>query len=363
MPQKRLAVLDDFRAIAITLVVAMHGFTTFFPRIETSENPLLILLLSGGTGVTLFFILSGFLVTRPFIEAELYDKTVSLKDYAIQRALRILPLYYLAVLFATLAIGDSSKTLDAILFNAKGFDFAQYSTVWWSLIVEVHFYILVPLLYMACKQTNRKTLLSLLLLGWLTFYSSYALELLPISPTARKQLGNSLLCQLHAFLIGFLLSIMYSRKVFFGQKTLALASTLISGALLVVILLPRMETAINFHSKFPLHALGESALWGAMLYSCVILGKNFLGALGRFLARTSYSLYLAHMPVFYAFFTWHKAQPQETALAPIAVLLMATATATLLSTVLYYLVEKPFLNLKERVRQRQPVSKSELGSS
>jgi peptidoglycan/LPS O-acetylase OafA/YrhL len=67
---QRLGVLDDFRAIAITLVVVMHGYGAFYPAptIETN-NPLLIIIHSGATGVGLFFILSGFLVTRPFIKA------------------------------------------------------------------------------------------------------------------------------------------------------------------------------------------------------------------------------------------------------------------------------------------------------
>ncbi|MBC9252895.1 hypothetical protein A9179_21735 [Pseudomonas alcaligenes] len=354
MPQKRLVVLDDFRAIAITLVVAMHGFTTFFPRIETSNNPLFIPLLSGATGVTLFFILSGFLVTRPFIEAELRGETVSLKGYALQRALRILPLYYLAVLIASLATGNTSKIIPALLFNAKGYDFAQYSTVWWSLIVEVHFYLLVPLLYLACKQTNRNLLLSVLMLGWGTFYGAYALNLLPFSLQTRMQLGISLLCQLHAFLVGFLLSILYSKKVFFEKRTLALASTLVSSTVLVVVLMPRMGNAIGFHAKFPLHALAESILWGVTLYSCIVLGRSLLGAAGRFLARVSYSLYLVHMPVFYAFFIWHKAQPPETTIAPALALLLATAGATLLSAATYQLVEKPLLALKDRLKRQQP---------
>lgn len=354
MPQKRLAVLDDFRAIAITLVVVMHGFTTFFPRIESSNNPLLIPLLSGATGVTLFFILSGFLVTRPFIEAELRGEIVSLKDYALQRALRILPLYYFMVLVALLATGSSSNLIDALLFNAKGYDFAQYSTVWWSLIVEVHFYILVPLLYLACRNTSRNLLLYAFSLGWVVFYGAYALEMLPLSPPTRKQLGTSLLCQLHAFMVGFLLSILYSNKVLFGKKALALAATMTSVALLVVVLMPRMETGIGFHARYPLHALAESILWGTTLYGCVILGKSFLGAFGRFLARVSYSLYLVHMPVFYAFFIWYRAQPLDMAPSPILVLLLATSSAIVLSAILYSLLEKPFLRLKERLRPPRP---------
>lgn len=354
MPQKRLAVLDDFRAIAIILVVAMHGFTTFFIVTINSNSILQLPILSGGTGVGLFFILSGFLVTRPFIAAELNNTAVSLKEYAIQRALRILPIYYLAVCLAIWATGNSSRTLDAILFNANGSDFAQYSAVWWSLVVEVHFYILAPLVYIANRAAKSNIPLILFLLIWLTLYSLYSLRLLPIGFPASQSLDISLFCQLHAFLVGFLLSIMHSRKMLLGCRKLALLSLPILIAMLTLALIPRMGAGTSFLFKYHFQAFYESLLWGAILYACIINGKSFLGVIGRYLARISYSLYLVHVPLFYALSIWHIEHASE--LPPVTIWLIANIVSLLASTALYFAVEKPFLDFKERMRQRQLAS-------
>ncbi len=148
--------LDSLRGVAILLVLFFHGFdfpNTHFPRFA---HAFISLTLIGWTGVNLFFVLSGFLITGILLGSKAKPGYYS-RFYA-RRALRILPAYY-TVLFLLWAlsrcgwlwhrpVGWPFLTLSFFylanlvpLFGVK----SQY-TVLWSLAVEEHFYILWPTL-------------------------------------------------------------------------------------------------------------------------------------------------------------------------------------------------------------------------
>ena len=93
--------LNGVRAIAAFMVIVYHvedikelfGLPNF-PHHDPMGNDL------GGLGVTLFFVLSGFLITYLLLNEKSACGTVSLRDFYIRRVLRIWPLYYLIVVFA-----------------------------------------------------------------------------------------------------------------------------------------------------------------------------------------------------------------------------------------------------------------------
>ncbi|MDC0363006.1 hypothetical protein OAN12_08200 [Halioglobus sp.] len=96
-----------------------------------------------------------------------------------------------------------------------------------------------------------------------------------------------------------------------------------------------------------MNGLYESILWGTILYASLIIGKSFLGSIGRFLARISYSLYLVHAPVLAAL----KSSVVIAGFPPVVNLIFGLAISILVATGLFFVVEKPFLKLKDRVRQ------------
>jgi len=124
-------------------------------------------LIPGGLGVTVFFFLSGYLITT-LMRAE-YEKnaTVSLRHFWLRRALRILPPLYLVVLGSVLlalavyppGTVRSPAVASQLLFYANYYDGAgdvPGTRVIWSLAVEEHFYLLFPLFYLAtCIRTLR----------------------------------------------------------------------------------------------------------------------------------------------------------------------------------------------------------------
>jgi peptidoglycan/LPS O-acetylase OafA/YrhL len=148
--------LDGIRAIAFLMVLLSHsGLGRSY---------------TGGTGVSIFFFLSGFLITT-LLRRE-WDKTgsISLLDFYIRRAFRILPPLYITIAFGILAsraglIGGHAglfSTACAAMFGGNYYmlspthNWPDGFSVVWSLAIEEHFYLLFPLLYLAIVSWSRR---------------------------------------------------------------------------------------------------------------------------------------------------------------------------------------------------------------
>lgn len=145
--------LDGIRAISFMLVFVAHaGLERVVP---------------GGLGVTIFFFLSGFLITTLMRSEFENNGCVNFRHFWLRRALRILPPFYLVLLAATLAATAlyPPGTLSRPAVAAQAMHVANYRTifhgfdglapgtgVYWSLAVEEHFYLLFPWLYVAMQK-------------------------------------------------------------------------------------------------------------------------------------------------------------------------------------------------------------------
>ena len=118
-------------------------------------------MLPGGFGVTVFFFLSGYLITSLLREEAQRTGRISLRDFYIRRVLRIFPPCYLTVILV------SGLACAGVLYNQESYaslvsGFLYFSNYWnilgwgnlpaglgilWSLAVEEHYYLLFPLLY------------------------------------------------------------------------------------------------------------------------------------------------------------------------------------------------------------------------
>ena len=96
--------LESLRGVAILLVFWFHveGILCIpFERPQQVEVPWQALIRAGHTGVSLFFVLSAFLLSLPFWREPAGGPHLSIARYASRRALRILPLYWFAVVVGT----------------------------------------------------------------------------------------------------------------------------------------------------------------------------------------------------------------------------------------------------------------------
>jgi peptidoglycan/LPS O-acetylase OafA/YrhL len=145
----RLAVLDGYRAVAALLVVTTHvSFSTGF----VLNLPLGAVFSRFDIGVTIFFLLSGFLLYRPWARAGLTGSTrPELSAYFKRRFFRIIPAYWIVVVTVLLVLPTAALSLETVLTNLSLTQFyvsgAQVEglTQMWSVAVEVSFYLVLPL--------------------------------------------------------------------------------------------------------------------------------------------------------------------------------------------------------------------------
>ncbi len=144
--------IDLFRAVAILQVVlfhVVHGIVRFAPA---DTAPALVARLPGvlnvawqAYGVDLLFMVSALLLAVPLIHEVSRHGTIDLRGYFVRRVARILPLYYLAVLFYALAQGSSAQEvfLSALFL---GFIVGDYNVipVGWTMEAIMAFYLALP---------------------------------------------------------------------------------------------------------------------------------------------------------------------------------------------------------------------------
>jgi peptidoglycan/LPS O-acetylase OafA/YrhL len=153
----RFPFLDGLRAVAAGLVLLFHVVLHTGSPVPTAIRELSQL------GVAIFFVLSGFLLFRPFTKARLDgDGVPSVRAYARRRVLRIFPAYWAALSFALLIAGATAVTATRIPIYYSlllgYFDSTRYHglPVAWTLTIELTYYALLPLVAFAALAIARR---------------------------------------------------------------------------------------------------------------------------------------------------------------------------------------------------------------
>jgi peptidoglycan/LPS O-acetylase OafA/YrhL len=148
----RFRLLDSMRAIAFTCVLVSHAaFPAGFAAEGSTMRPFFARL---DVGVRIFFMISAFLLYRPFVAARLEDREPPLvRAYAWRRFLRIAPAYWLALCVIGIWVGAPGVfTLEhaplyfgvAHIYDTHTLEVPAMPQAW-SLCVEVSFYVFLPL--------------------------------------------------------------------------------------------------------------------------------------------------------------------------------------------------------------------------
>ncbi len=153
--------MDGLRAIAALAVFFVHFNQQVGLRANFGAFDLERLLANGNTGVALFFVLSGLLLSLPFWQAQLGEiQKPRLRDYAWRRAGRIIPAYYFClftILFVKSMAGASpswNNIISHVLFvyNVSDWNILSLNQPFWTLAVEAQFYIILPILFLALRK-------------------------------------------------------------------------------------------------------------------------------------------------------------------------------------------------------------------
>ena len=351
--ERRSAQIESLRAIAALSVLACHITLVYIVLATNSEaflHPSAIqrLLYAGGFGVSLFFALTGYLIFRPFVKrlAGAVPR-ISINTYAINRALRILPLYFV-VMAVVLAVENRPLDMWIRFFtfteNYWSDTAGQVNGPAWSLAVEIQFYFLLPLLALGIARFARRPLraaaLIVIALGIASLVARLALVNNPdfVNETWRYRIVTNFIF----FVPGMLLALMESRlraRPLRLSGPLAASDVWFAGGvalwLAVVLKGYDWDVLIAPASFLVLGACVLDLRPGAIH---ALLSLRWLALLGI----ASYSLYLWHFPVL-ELLTNQGASPE---LLPLAALALPTTIAV--AAISYRLIEEPFLRLRGR---------------
>lgn len=288
--------LDGLRGVAILLVISFH----YYQRL----NHLTML---GWSGVDLFFVLSGYLITKRLIETSDLPNRYAL--FYRNRALRILPLYYLViVLFYTgiyvLTSPQSIHRFDFYLNNKVSYLFFLQNWLFlhstltelhlvhlWSLAVEEQFYLLWPLfLYTFYKSKYFKNSLWGIIIGVLVLrnvlyyfnnHTSYYFHTL---------------CRIDSLVCGALLFFLPAgKKQAAVLKWLGIAAALVIIAGVLVFKTPWPTSPFNTTIGYTAFAfLYASVLYYVIHHPGSLAGALLKNQLLRFIGKISFGLYIFH---------------------------------------------------------------------
>ena len=357
--------LDGIRFIAVALVLLDHWLA------ESNVYPL------GVLGVTLFFVLSGFLITRILIQSKLKDDKVgrshwfSIKQFIIRRSIRIFPIYFLAIF--VLYLLDVPPVRDTVLWCLTYTTNIYIATKqhWmgtidhlWSLAVEEQYYLVFPYLILFLPTKSYKTTLTIMiilsvLLRFLLFLngSPWMVQYV-LMPTCLDSFG-----------IGGLLAYFFTfQKETILKEIVKIQYLLVSFLILLIFLFFSRQYQITSNQVHHFGNLVVERLVGSVfcffLIAKAVNGyegamKWFLeNSLVSFFGRISYGLYLYHNFVYNFFHTpktsivlrgLHKIQrivPQLTTNS-IFELFYFFGITVFVATLSWFLIEKPVNNLKK----------------
>jgi peptidoglycan/LPS O-acetylase OafA/YrhL len=153
---ERFDLVDSLRAIAALSIVVYHIAPFAAPGEVTADAAYQL-----KVGVTLFFLISGFLLYRPFVLAHTAGAPLpSVRAYAWRRVLRIVPAYWAALTVAALVSAPEVFDRPLLFYGfAQVYDpdtAFQGIAVAWSLCVEVTFYVMLPFFALASRALARR---------------------------------------------------------------------------------------------------------------------------------------------------------------------------------------------------------------
>lgn len=356
-PGKRIPSLDGLRALSIILVLVHHVFIPLHP--ESAPQRLLFLLGDyGPTGVSIFFVISGFLITLLLKRERQQFGEVSLRAFYIRRVFRILPAYlaYLLCLAVLVKAGSievgRSSFLHALTFTTDyAADQNGHLGHTWSLSVEEQFYILWPLIFVTLRsKTLVRVALAVLLLEPVVRLFTYFLM-----PAFRGQVGHMGHTRADTLMFGCLAALLYDSARFrswVGIISKRSLPVLLSVATLLV--LPQLESRLRGMYIYLVEFTAQGLCITVVLLYAIhnedrLFGKLLNSRAAVHIGVISYSLYL-----------WQQLWLGITGTSPLSIT-VHLLIAFLCAELSYLLVEKPLLRLGRRFRRERVVGQNAQG--
>ncbi|MEP7264762.1 MAG: acyltransferase [Bacteroidota bacterium] len=341
----RIKGLDVLRGIAILLVILRHG--------SIDNNAVKEF---GWLGVDLFFVISGVLVSGLIFKEYLQLGTVNVKRFLIRRGFKIYPSFYFFMIFSIMFHWFHTHTMyDTRLILEEAFYIQNYTDgIWlhtWSLDVEEHFYIVLALFSLIAIRTKilyqtKTVIISLLLLLTVSFLLRCQASL----PHRNESFFFIIKTHLRSdgLIIGVLISYILhftnwyqqiqgkEKYIFIAGLALTLPGFLFNGGSFIMNTWGITVVNIGFglitfiainYNPFP-----------AIIYNIVNVPAKIISYIGK----NSYSIYLWHITALNTVnFIFNYSKMVNFTMYFILSLFLGIA--------LTYIIEKPFLRLRDRI--------------
>ena len=357
----RLNGLDHLRALAIILVLLFH-YKRLYPHpawINGIEQ-------LGWTGVDLFFVLSGFLISSQLFKELKKDNTISLRTFFIKRFFRIIPLYWIILaayfIFPYIHEKEALPPLWKFLTFTHNFasDFSNFGTFFqvWSLCVEEHFYLFFPLSLILLNKwklfkNSYWVLLGLFLFGFALRLFLWNTQIEPFGAEGLSNWGRIIYAptynRLDGLLVGVAIAAVHQWLPNVWEKLSKYANTwLITGILLMIVAYFFWTDLANFNTTifgFPMVAIAYGFMIVGVLSPKSIL-YQWSSKTTHLIAILSYGIYLSHKAVIIVaqdiISNWGIEKDSNL------MFLICMLLCVFVAWGLYLIIEQPFMKLRKK---------------
>jgi len=336
--EHRLPYLDYLRSIAILMVLLSHSVLSYGP------DYWIFPLQTGGVGVDLFFVLSGWLIGNQLFKELKKNSSIDLKRFWLRRWLRTLPAYYAVLCFSIIylyLVKDDFEFPFSYFIFIQNYQFPlTFFTISWSLCVEEQFYLFIAPFLLFSKNLNKHLKLSLIL----------TLLILPSIFRNFDLYGH--IDETHVAwdccIMGVLLAFIQHNYAQVWQNLIKANKVFIYVSVLCFLTVVVSKYSTDHWIQTP------SRLWLAIIFGSWVIWANTaksktmlidnktLIQWGNYIATRSYAMYLVHPEVLALCKKFLNQAPFIIYFA------VAFALVMLFSEFLYRLVELPFMNARER---------------
>jgi peptidoglycan/LPS O-acetylase OafA/YrhL len=351
--------LDHVRFLAAATVLLFHSFLALRTTAAVADPFPIPLIMQGHTGVPLFMVISGMILSLIAGEREI----IATKFY-LNRVLRIYPLFVFIVTlgyFATLdprPVATGFNYLMALLpiSNLYRLEYGAYGGHLWSVAVELQFYLLFPLLLAFRRKYG-----VIYILGLAALVIFFRIAVYGHLRTAHHISFFSIFGNLEIFLAGMLLGNLYralgETKAWWQRPWVLPVYFIAINAILYLLFTNRAFFHVDYDgvssdgiSRSPLWIIWptlQAVMWAGFVLVYLrselpIPFSGFFATLGKY----SYSIYVWHIAVLYGL------QSHCKWMTPYSFGLLVVLPVTVaLAAVSYHLIERPFLEMRQRYVQ------------
>jgi peptidoglycan/LPS O-acetylase OafA/YrhL len=360
---KYIPQFDGLRGIAILIVLLAH--LTYLEGIGFAQ-----LFKYGRTGVDLFFVLSGFLITGILLDTK--ELPGYFKNFYARRALRIWPAYYaiLLLIFVLLTIFPNRDSFHTdvkawpyyVTYTQNLFSHFQRSVFLgptWSLAVEEQYYLIwAPVVFLCGRNSLRNILLGMIVFSLCFRVASF------LYGASFDFVYTFTLCRLEPLAAGGLAALwLRSDRCTLVRWSRAGLMALMMGLAGVSLALVDWGSTSPVYS-YPFLAAAFAGMMALSLTAnpaTTLVGRALTQRWLVYTGRISYGVYLIHVPIFICVSLVARrfwGTPHYSSVRQVLMVCVAFAAVYAMASISWFCFERPILRLKEKFRSGKPVFES-----